>query len=278
MPKVGENGNWWIGDVDTEIEAINGVSGQSLYSYYLSNLADGETPLEEIEWHKTLIHNDADETINYPYIVQDGEWYGIYLYGGFSGQASKLTIGYEVRVGGNFSLYAGSLQITNVNPDSIEVINREKQTPHIYEVDDVTKLNLSNTQIMNCLVELRNLTVVGGYNTASSDGFTLYCKDEHGNQINVRVDGNTTLHQTKEGTYIQVKKATDSTGEKGYWSEGKLDKDGYGFVNCYEFFVGKTFEVLRGIVAVYDPSDEGQPSKAQVQIMLSLVDDIVFAE
>ena len=108
--------------------------------------------------------------------------------------------------------------------------------------------------------------------------FTLYCKDERGNQINVRVDGNTTLHQTEEGKYIQVKKSTDSTGEKGYWSEGVLDNDGYGKVNCYEFFVGKTFEVLRGVVGVYDPSDEGQPSKAQVQIMLSLVSDIEFAE
>ena len=181
-------------------------------------------------------------------------------------------------VGGNFSLYAGSLQITNVNPDSIEVINREKQEPHIYEINDITTLSLTNTQIMNCLVEVRNLTVVGGYNTASSDGFTLYCKDERGNQINIRVDGNTTLHQTKEGTYVQVKQATDSTGEKGYWSEGVLDDDGYGFVNCYEFFLGKTFSVLRGIVGVYDPSDEGQPSKAQVQIMLSLVSDIEFAE
>ena len=278
MPKVGANGNWWIGDVDTNVEAVNGTAGQSLYTYYLANLPEGETPLEEAEWHKTLVHGEIDESINFPYIVQDGEWYGIYLYGGFSGQAKKLTIGYEVRVGGNFSLYAGSLQITNVNPDSIEVINREKQTPHVYEVNDITTLSLTNTQIMNCLVEVRNLKVVGGYNTASSDGFTLYCKDEHGNQINIRVDGNTTLHQTKEGTYVQVKQATDSTGEKGYWSEGVLDDDGYGFVNCYEFFLGKTFSVLRGIVGDYDPSDEGQPSKAQVQIMLSLVSDIEFAE
>ncbi|MBR2890870.1 MAG: thermonuclease family protein [Bacilli bacterium] len=278
MPQVGENGNWWIGEVDTNIEAVNGVVGQTLYAYYVANLPAGETALDEATWHETLVHNEIDENINYPYIVQDGEWYGIYLYGGFSGQASKLTIGYEVRVGGNFSLYAGSLQITNVNPESIEVINREKQAPHIYEINDVSTLTLTNTQIMNCLVEVRNLRVTGGYNTASSDGFTLYCVDEKGNQINIRVDGNTTLHQTKEGSYVQVKAATDSTGEKGYWSDGVLDADAYGIVNCYEFFVGKTFSVLRGVVGVYDPSDEGQPSKAQVQIMLSLVSDIEFAE
>ena len=131
---------------------------------------------------------------------------------------------------------------------------------------------------MNCLVEVRNLRVTGGYNTASSDGFTLYCVDEKGNQINIRVDGNTTLHQTKEGSYVQVKAATDSTGEKGYWEGGKLDANEYGQVNCYQFFVGKTFKVLRGVVSVYDPSEEGETGRAQIQIMLSRVADIEFVE
>ncbi len=278
MPIVGPNGNWWIGEMDTEEVAVNGTAGQSLYAYYAANLATGETLLDEAAWYKTLVHEQVNSEINTPYIVQDGEWYGIYLYGGFSGQASKLTIGYEVRVGGNFSLYAGSLQVTNVTAQSIEVLNREKQEPHVYQIDDITTLNLSNTQIMNCLVQVQNLKVTGGYNTASSDGFTLYCEDEHGNKINVRVDGNNTLHQTEVGQYVTVKDATNTTGRKGYWSEGVLDSDGYGIVNCYQFFVGKTFKVLTGVVGVYDPSEEGEASKAQVQIMLSRVDDIIFAE
>ena len=227
---------------------------------------------------KVLVYESINENLNYPYIVQDGEWYGIYLYGGFSGQSSLLTIGTEVRVGGNFSLYAGSLQVTDVNPDSIEVLNSEKVEPHKYIVNDITTLNLQNTQIMNCLVEVYNLTVVGGYNTKSSDGFTLYCVDEKGNQINVRVDGNTALKQQKTDKYIQVEKAAATTGEKGYWEDGKLDANGYCQVNCYQFFVGKTFKVLRGVVSVYDPSEEGETGRAQIQIMLSRVADIEFVE
>lgn len=278
MPEVGENGNWWIGEQDTNIKAVNGTKGQSLYDYYCENVLEGTDKPAEGEWYDSLVHEQKVETMNYPYIVQDGEWYGIYLYGGFSGQASKLTIGYEVRVGGNFSLYAGSLQVTNVTPGSIEVLNREKVEPHKYEVEDITTLNLQNTQILNCLVEVYNLTVVGGYNTKSSDGFTLNCVDEKGNKINVRVDGGTALHQTEEGEYIQIAPATNTTGQKGYWSEGVLDVNGYGLVNCYEFFVGKTFKVLRGVVGVYDPSTEGETGKAQIQIMLSRVADIEFVE
>ena len=278
MPEVGQNGNWWIGEVDTNVVAENGKPGESLYDYYMNNIYENTDELDEAAWYETLVHEAAVESNNYPYIVQDGEWYGIYLYGGFSGQASKLTIGYEVRVGGNFSLYAGSLQVTNVTANNIEVLNKEKAIPHVYEIEDITDLNLQNTQILNCLVEVYNLTVTGGYNTKSSDGFTLYCRDQNGRQINVRVDGNTALHQTKDGEYVQVAAAGATTGKKGYWSEGKLDNNGYGQVNCYEFFVGKTFKVLRGVVGVYDPSQEGETGNAQIQIMLSLVDDIEFAE
>ena len=278
MPEVGENGNWWIGELDTKVKAENGTKGESLYDYYCNNILAGSEKPAEAEWYDSLVFEEAVATKNYPYIVQDGEWYGIYLYGGFSGQSSKLTIGYEVRVGGNFSLFAGSLQVTNVTPTSIEVLNREKVEPHQYDVQDITTLNLQNTQILNCLVEVHNLTVVDGYNTKSSDGFTLECVDERGNKINVRVDGNTTLHQTEEGEYKQVATATDTTGQKGYWTEGVLDVNGYGQVNCYEFFVGKTFKVLRGVVGVYDPSTEDRPGTAQVQIMLTRVDDIEFAK
>ena len=138
--------------------------------------------------------------------------------------------------------------------------------------------NVGNTLTEQLSREGHNITVVEGYNTKSSDGFTLECVDERGNKSNVRVDGNTTLHQTEEGEYRQVATATDTTGQKGYWTEGVLDVNGYGQVNCYEFFVGKTFKVLRGVVGVYDPSTEDRPGTAQVQIMLTRVDDIEFAK
>lgn len=273
MPYVGENGNWWYGDVDTEIKAVNGNAGQTAYQYYA---AQEETPLEELEWMQGLEHNEINGSLNYPYVYRPLEWYGIYLYGGFSGQASKLTIGYEVKVGGNFSMYAGSIQVTGVTAKGIEVLNREKQEPHIYDIQDVTTLTLENTQKFNTLVELHNLYVYGGYNTKTSDGFTLYCRDSKNNRINIRVDGNTAIHTTKDGEYITVADSTATTAKKGYYSEAKLDADGYGLVNCYQYFVGMTFESLKGIVAVYDPAVEGEESNAQVQIMLTLVSDITL--
>lgn len=278
MPYVGENLNWFIGDIDTEVQAENGVAGQSLYEYYVASLAEGVAPEDEVAWYAGLEETEVDSENAYPYIVRPDEYYGIYLYGGFSGQASKLTIGYEVKVGGNFGLYAGSLQITGVTAKGIEVLNREIQEPHIYEIDDISTLTIDRTQIFNCLVELHNLTVVGGYNTKTSDGFTLYCNDANGNRINVRVDGNTALHTTKDGEYIEVAASTATTSKKGYYSEAVLDDNGYYVVNCYQFFEGMTFETLRGIVAVYDPSVEGEPSNPQVQIMLTLVTDIELSE
>ncbi len=274
MPFVGENGNWWYGDVDTEIAALGATPGDTAYQYYLAN-HEGED-LDELEWMQSLEVAEVDAEMNYPYVVRPNEWYGIYLYGGFSGQASKLTIGYEVKVAGNFSVYAGSIQVTGVTAKGIEVLNREKQEPHIYDIQDVTTLNLENTQKFNTLVELHDIEVTGGYNTKTSDGFTLYCKDSHGNKFNVRVDGNTALHTTEDGEYIQVAESTTTTAKKGYYSEGVLDADGYGLVNCYQYFVGMKFSSLKGIVAVYDPSVEGEASNAQVQLMLTLISDMII--
>ena len=278
FPYVGENGNWFVGDTDTEVEAVNGVAGESLYEYYV-RLQDEDEVLDEMSFEQGLEHSEIEADIAYPYIYRPQEWYGIYLYGGFSGQASKLTIGYEVKVTGNFSLYAGSLQVTGVTAQGIEVLSRELQEPHMYVVDDITTLNLENTQMINCLVEVSGLYVYGGYNTKTSDGFTLYCRDANGRTINVRVDGNTAIKTTKDGEFVEVSSSTTTTARKGYYTEGKLDEKGYYNVNCYQYFVGMTFEKLQGIVAVYDPSSgDGEGSNAQIQIMLTRTVDITLSE
>lgn len=275
MPYVGENGNWFIGEVDTNQVAENGKPGQSLYNYYLENSNDAEL-LPEAEWYETLVKGEIDDSINYPYILQDGEYYGVYLYGGFSGIASRLTIGYEVKVVGNIGTYYGALQITGVTSDGIKVLSPlvdgvyQKVEPHIYEVSDITELTIDNVQMLGTLVELSNLTVYGGYNTASSDAYTIKCKDVNGNKINIRVDGNSAIHQDKEGEFIEVAAQTDTTGKKGYYTDGAINPDGYHVINCWQYFEGKTFEKVRGIVTVYD----GEYGEAEIQIMLTLESDI----
>lgn len=275
MPYVGDNGNWFIGETDTNQVALNGKVGQSLYDYYLENSNDQEL-LPESEWYETLVKEEKDETINYPYILRDGEFYGVYLYGGFTGIASRLTIGYEVKVVGNIGTYFGALQITGVTSDGIKVLSPlvdgvyQKQEPHIYKISDVSELTIDNVQMLGTLVELSDLTVYGGYNTASSDAYTLKCEDRYGNKINIRVDGNSAIHQDKDGEFIEVAPQTSTTAKKGYYKDGAINPDGYHVINCWQYFSGMTFENIRGIVSVYD----GEYGDAEIQIMLTLETDI----
>lgn len=275
MPFVGENGNWWIGEIDSEVVALNGVPGQSLYDYYKQE-NDGDD-LEEAEWFKTLTKTAVDESMISPYIVKDGEWYGVYLYGGFTGISSKLIIGQEVKVAGNIGTFYGALQITGVTSDGISVLNTEITEPHCYVIDDISTLSLENTQLFGCLVELKNLYVYDGYNTKTSDAFTIKCKDANGNKINIRVDGNTAIHQTKgdPSDRVVVTQGTDTTGSKSYFPNEPLDDDGTAIVNCWQYFQGAEFASIKGILTVYDGDTNGNP---ELQVMLTLVRDIEFAE
>ena len=271
MPFVGSNGNWFVGEFDTKIQAEGGVAGQSLYEYCSSAPGFG---LSEEEWFATLTVTEPDASINHPYIVKDGEWYGVYLYGGFTGISSKLIIGQEVKVAGNIGTFYGALQITGVTADGIAVLNKEISEPHIYDIADVSSLSVEgSTQLFGCLVELHDLTVYSGYNTKTSDAFTLKCQDAHGNKINIRVDGNTAIHQYKTGEKVQVAAATNTTAAKEYYPDGALDDDATGIVNCWQYFDGKTFSSIKGILTVYDGDTDGTP---ELQVMLTLVKDITF--
>ena len=273
MPFVGENGNWFLGELDTEVAAVGGTAGQSYYEYYQATV-EGEA-LSEAEWIASLTITTPDETKNVPYIVKDGEWYGVYLYGGFSGLASKLVIGQEVKVAGNIGTFYGALQITGVTADGISVLNQEITTPHVYEIDDISTLTLDNSQLFGCLVKISDISVYNGYNTKTSDAFTLKCQDAKGNRINLRVDGSTKLHSTEDGEFIKVADATNTTARKGYYSEAVLDNNGYGIVNCWEFFEGARFAEIYGILTIYDGDTDGVP---EIQIMLTQVNDIVYEE
>lgn len=272
MPFVGDNGNWFIGELDTGMAAEDGQAGQSLYDYYK---AGEENPLSEAEWFETLTIVKADASINHPYIVKDGEWYGVYLYGGFTGISSKLTIGQEVKVAGNIGTYSGALQITGVTADGIAVLNEEITEPHVYDIEDVSSLSVDGSmQLFGCLVELHDLVVYGGYDTKASDGFTIKCKDANGNKINIRVDGNTAIHQQKTGqreTVTYVDSETNKTYVKVYYPDGALDDGASGLVQSWKYFEGKSISSIKGILTVYDGS-----GTEELQIMLTLCRDIIF--
>ena len=278
MPEVGVNGNWWIGDTDTEIEAVGGEAGQTLYEYYQS-VTEDSLELPEAEWYDSIVKDEIQPDLNVPYILQDGEWYGMYLYGGFDGISSRLTIGYEVKVEGNIGTYMGALQITGITSSDIKVLSPVvdaqyvKQEPHVYEVEDTSTLTVDNVQMMGVLVKLTNLTVVGGYNTAGSDAFTIKCTDAFGNRINIRVDSDSAIKQDKVGELIEIAPSTATTAKKCYYEDGPLNNRGLHNINCWQYFEGKTITELYGIVTVYD----GDYSEAEIQVMLTRTEDIVLA-
>ena len=278
MPEVGVNGNWWIGEIDTEIEAVDGEAGQTLYEYYQA-VTEDSLELPEAEWYDSIVKDEIQPDLNVPYILQDGEWYGMYLYGGFDGISSRLTIGYEVKVEGNIGTYMGALQITGITSSDIKVLSPVvdaqyvKQEPHVYEVEDTSALAVDNAQMMGVLVKLSNLTVVGGYNTAGSDAFTIKCTDAFGNRINIRVDSNSAIKQDKVGELIEIAPSTATTAKKCYYEDGPLNNRGLHNINCWQYFEGKTITELYGIVTVYD----GDYSEAEIQVMLTRTEDIVLA-
>lgn len=86
-PHIGENGNWYIGNKDTEIKAIgkdgkngiNGKDGLSAYELWKQSVADGN-----INWPKnqtTMEHfflylkgKDGENGIT-PHVGENGNWY-----------------------------------------------------------------------------------------------------------------------------------------------------------------------------------------------------------
>lgn len=279
MPEVGVNGNWWIGETDTGMVAEGGSAGQTLYEYYVS-VTEASSVLPETEWYDSIVKEEIQPELNIPYILQDGEWYGVYLYGGFDGISSRLTIGYEVKVEGNIGTYMGALQITGVQSGNIKVLSPVvdsqyvKQEPHVYPVEDTSSLTVDNVQMMGVLVELSNLTVVGGYNTAGSDAFTIKCEDAFGNKINIRVDSNSAIKQDKVGELIEIAPSTSTTAKKCYYEDGPLNNRGLHNINCWQYFDGKTIAKLYGIVTVYD----GDYNDPEIQVMLTRTEDIILAE
>lgn len=279
MPEVGENGNWWIGGTDTGVIALNGEAGQTLYEYYVS-VTEASSVLPEAEWYDTIVKQELQPDLNIPYILKDGEWYGMYLYGGFDGISSRLTIGYEVKVEGNIGTYMGALQITGIQSANIKVLSPVvdgeyvKQEPHIYPVENTAELTVDNVQMMGVLVELSDLTVIGGYNTLTSDAYTIKCVDKYGNRINIRVDSNSAIKQDKVGELIEITPSTATTAKKCYYEDGPLNNRGLHNINCWEYFEGKTITKLYGIVTVYD----GDYSDPEIQVMLTRTDDIILGE
>ena len=187
------------------------------------------------------------------YDAEDDQYYGIYVYGGYN-SITNLIEGCSVQITGKIGYYYGSLQITDINSDSQisilspvdknQIVTREEKISNIDDIYAYSKIG--------SLVTLHNLTVYDYNDSQNNSATTLKCHyiDENGNQkqFNVRIAKEIAL-------YDPITKKQISSGE---------------------YFVGKTFETITGMLAYYNGADKTPYSNGHMQLALSSMDDVIF--
>lgn len=187
------------------------------------------------------------------YDAEDDQYYGIYVYGGYN-SITNLIEGCSVQITGKIGYYYGSLQITDITSDSqisilsavdkSQIVTREEEISNIDDIYAYSKIG--------SLVTLHNLTVYDYNDSQNNSATTLKCRytDENGNskQFNVRIAKEVAL-------YDPVTKKQISTGE---------------------YFVGKTFVTITGMLAYYNGGDKTPYSNGHMQLALSSMDDVVL--
>ena len=188
------------------------------------------------------------------YDEETDAYYGVYVYGGFNTQAA-FGVGNSVVIEGKIGYYSGSLQITDVKAKVhswADDANPEKDV-FILDVADPSTLTKENTNLMGRIVKLENLTVVDGYDTSTSEAFTLECTyvkaDGSTGKIDIRIDANVALK--------------DANGDR---------------IDSYTYYNGKTFESVIAAVSYYDYDTEDGDYDGNVQLMITSQNDIVIAE
>lgn len=183
------------------------------------------------------------------YDVDSNEYYGIYIYGGYTTQ-SAFKVGNSIVIEGKIGYYNGSLQITDVNAKvkSFAPSNTDDLI-YVNEVEDKSVITYENHALMGSLVKVTDLTVTGG-NDADSNAFTIYTSyvDKNGvtRKLDVRVDNNTNL--------------VGPDGER---------------ITSYQYFSGKTIKELVAQVSYFDYNTDDNYD-GYVQLMLSSLNDIVL--
>lgn len=178
--------------------------------------------------------------------------YGVYLYGGFNSN-NKIGYGYSVIVSGKIGYYNGSLQITDVSSSNVKVQSFTDQDKiMVNEIKDV-KAALGNSLNLGNLVKIDTpIKVVSTYDAESTTAFSLRATytDNYGvtQNLSIRIDKNALIK--------------DENGNR---------------ISSGDYFVGKTFESLTGIVTYYDPTQDNVHN-GYVQIMLVRTDDFVLAK
>lgn len=192
------------------------------------------------------------------YDQETGEYYGIYVYGGYNA-ISKLLIGSYAQIEGKIGYYYGSLQITDVTsndrikllsaPDENQITALDKT---IDEIDDIY-----NYKDIGNLVTIHNLRVTGYNDSDKNSSFTIYCKYTNASgqekQFNIRVDSLVKL----------------------------VDPDTKAQILSGSYFEGKTIASITGIVNYYNGATTAPGTNYEnghIQLGLSSMNDVTFVD
>lgn len=189
------------------------------------------------------------------YDKETNTYYSIYVYGGF--EESILKVGREVYVQGRIGYYNGSLQVTALDRSNSGIIslNNDIHIENITSNDFLT----SNLKLQGQLINIKNLTVVRGYNSKDVNGkptnaFSLYVEDGSGKEIEIRIDKD-----------VNLKIDGENNGER---------------ITSWEYFKGRTIAELTAIVGWYSNlnADETEYEDDGLQLILLNGSDIVLTK
>ena len=133
---------------------------------------------------------------SYAYYDEDGNYYGVYVYGGYVNQPG-FNVGNSVVIEGKIGYYFGCLQITDINVKVRAFAPEDPSTTYYVEkIDDKSVINVNNGDLIGSLVTIENLTITGGSNS-DTNAFTIYTSyvDSEGKtqKLDIRVSNNVNL-------------------------------------------------------------------------------------
>ena len=183
------------------------------------------------------------------YNEEDNQYYGVYVYGGYSPK-TELEVGNSVVVEGKIGYYFGTLQITDIKVKVKQFAPYDKDSVIYTEViEDKEVININNSDLIGSLVQISDLTVTGGTDDDKTNAFTIKASYVNSQGQSVRLD-------------IRV---GDNVNLKG--PDGRI--------TSYQYFSGKTIKSLKAIVSYYDYNTDDN-NNGYIQMMLTSFEDIVL--
>lgn len=163
----------------------------------------------------------------------DGEWYGVYVYGGFSPH-SAFKPGYGVVIEGTTGEFTptgatqGIFQITDAEDDS-----KIKLVSMGHQIDPITvpasEVKITNKAILNLLVKVEGLTPNGKGSNSDGGGFTLQTTQG----VDIRVDGKVFLFDENNNRFDKYEDLLAYINGRTFTIVGPVSE----FINRYQIML-----------------------------------------